>query len=425
MGNNSSMKTSLFTAIKLLAVVFILVLSAGCDITYDDKSDVSTTFTTVNTTESVTDTSTTVPTFTTVATVPAATSTASTSNIDTTVATTAATTATTTVPTTAVKTTVSATAAPATTEKSYNQNPRSRQSLLVTDIHERGAGVDASVLEGTPSTRAEFMDIAWYMNETMTYSVSFSLDPEDFFEGAEFAELSDVSAEIYSCMQRVRYLCPETYSNGVRLRELEWNLVSMEDMLLAAVASYADDDGDDIDRADVTKKYSAASRVAKDIVSEVSKSISDTDSEYKMAMALLNVLSDRCTYVSSTTNIVASCAYGALVNGKANCGGYSAACAMLFKLAGIDCFMMVTENSGSSYKSSSHGWLVADIDGEIHWLDPTWYDSDSKSKPYNAEYAPRTDYDAYLKFPGNSHKFNEEEYQAMLADFRARQAAIK
>lgn len=67
--------------------------------------------------------------------------------------------------------------------------------------------------------------------------------------------------------------------------------------------------------------------------------------------------------------------YGALVNGKAVCEGYTGAYNLLLKLEGIDCRVEVS-------KRVSHGWTSATLDGVLYHIDTTHGDTSGSPNKY-------------------------------------------
>ena len=68
-------------------------------------------------------------------------------------------------------------------------------------------------------------------------------------------------------------------------------------------------------------------------------------------------------------------AYGALVEGKAVCQGYTAAYDLLLRLEGIDCVGVVFPG---------HDCTEATLDGVVYHIDPTWGDTTGQSNKYFA-----------------------------------------
>ena len=74
-----------------------------------------------------------------------------------------------------------------------------------------------------------------------------------------------------------------------------------------------------------------------------------------------------------TAHAAAFSAYGALVEGRAVCEGYSRAMQMLLHRAGIPCTLVNGMADGAA-----HMWNVVTIDGLNYHLDPTWNDAGNR-----------------------------------------------
>ncbi len=103
--------------------------------------------------------------------------------------------------------------------------------------------------------------------------------------------------------------------------------------------------------------------------------------DYGQELALHDALLERCVYDEEVAerggtdemDANAFTAYGALVEGRAVCEGYSRGMQLLLHEAGIDCTLV----SGSSIETGvSHMWNMVTIDGRNYHLDPTWDDSE-------------------------------------------------
>lgn len=67
-------------------------------------------------------------------------------------------------------------------------------------------------------------------------------------------------------------------------------------------------------------------------------------------------------------------AYGALVNGKAVCAGYTRAFQLLMKRAGIRCFYVAGESYDPAGNLIAHAWNLYWLDGKCYYSDATWDD---------------------------------------------------
>ena len=90
-------------------------------------------------------------------------------------------------------------------------------------------------------------------------------------------------------------------------------------------------------------------------------------------------LAARCSYDKtvaesknpSETHAQAFTAYGALVNGRAVCEGYSRAMQLLMHRAGMECTLVSGFGEGAS-----HMWNMVTVDGRSYHVDVTWDDAD-------------------------------------------------
>lgn len=100
-------------------------------------------------------------------------------------------------------------------------------------------------------------------------------------------------------------------------------------------------------------------------------------SEYEKEKYINDFLCSKITYTETGELIHTS--YGAIVNGKALCEGYSRAFKLLCNKAGIECELIVGEA-----ENVGHMWNRVNIDKKLSYVDVTWND--------------RTDYKTYTYF---------------------------
>ena len=107
------------------------------------------------------------------------------------------------------------------------------------------------------------------------------------------------------------------------------------------------------------------------ILSEIDASMSD----YEKELILHDKLAARISYVDTDN---AYNLYGALIEGKAVCEGYTEAFQYLLHKVGIRSFMIlgVSKNPSSSGEYESHAWNAVQIDGSYYHVDLTWDDQD-------------------------------------------------
>lgn len=120
-----------------------------------------------------------------------------------------------------------------------------------------------------------------------------------------------------------------------------------------------------------------ASRRLEEAVDELTASL--PQGQFEREAFLHDRLAERCTYESRATGEeepaavypTAFTAYGALVEGRAVCEGYSRAMQLLLHRAGLECTLV----SGTDENRVSHMWNMVTVDGRNYHLDPTWDDS--------------------------------------------------
>lgn len=100
---------------------------------------------------------------------------------------------------------------------------------------------------------------------------------------------------------------------------------------------------------------------------------------YEIELQLHDLLCQRVDYSAQTSDPMIFTAYGALVNGKALCEGYSRAMQLLLNEFGIRSVTVtgVANNEG-------HMWNAVELDGEWYHLDATW--NDTKGSSVSHEY---------------------------------------
>ncbi len=104
-----------------------------------------------------------------------------------------------------------------------------------------------------------------------------------------------------------------------------------------------------------------------------------------LVMSISKEIGRRTVYTIDETTFDDDCAYGPLLNGKANCDGYADAFYLCAGLAGLivryqhGCSNM-REHKNAEYKDSSHLWNLVYLNGQWSMLDVTW-DKNSKGTP--------------------------------------------
>ncbi len=104
-------------------------------------------------------------------------------------------------------------------------------------------------------------------------------------------------------------------------------------------------------------------------------------------------------------------AYSVFHDGSSVCSGYTAAYNLMLKLGGIKCISM-TGKAISEGETAPHAWTVAELDGEVRFIDVTWCDPINMPDDYVAytyfaldeqnfekDHIPEWDWRTYWNFP--------------------------
>ena len=121
---------------------------------------------------------------------------------------------------------------------------------------------------------------------------------------------------------------------------------------------------------------------ADELGAKIVKETSDFDKELFIHDAII----DSCRYTDSD-KLIASSAYGVLVNGSASCEGYAKAAKLLLDKAGIENYVITGTAKREDGASEGHMWNVVFIDGKPYNLDLTWDDPIGEGVTQNKRYA--------------------------------------
>ena len=132
-------------------------------------------------------------------------------------------------------------------------------------------------------------------------------------------------------------------------------------------------------------KLSAAKETFEQKLSEITGSAPQEASDYQIEIFANNYLIDNCSY--DNDNSMRHNAYGALIDGKAVCDGYSKAFQVICNSLGVECVGINgycpefnRENGESS--DTGHMWNCVKIDGDWYHIDVTWNDGDAHIQRY-------------------------------------------
>lgn len=118
------------------------------------------------------------------------------------------------------------------------------------------------------------------------------------------------------------------------------------------------------------KQYLKMQKEIDNIVTEI-RDITANQTEYDAEIIVHNYIVKKCEYVIDSSNC--NNLYGCLVEGKANCEGYSASFSYLLRQIGIESTQVIGE---VPYKDEvvGHSWNLVKIDGDYYYVDICWDD---------------------------------------------------
>lgn len=121
-----------------------------------------------------------------------------------------------------------------------------------------------------------------------------------------------------------------------------------------------------IDRETALRMRERIGRTADTILSRLNENMSD----FEIVQTIHDTIIDRCVYADSDND---NNIYGALVERRAKCQGYSKAFCYLCSLAGVSSLTVLGETD------TEHMWNEAMIDGSYCHIDLTWDDPDGEN----------------------------------------------
>ena len=122
------------------------------------------------------------------------------------------------------------------------------------------------------------------------------------------------------------------------------------------------------DTAGAKKKFDAAAE-------ELLRGITPDMPEFDREKLLHDRLAKKITYDRNEAYMHS--AYGALVNGRAVCDGYTESLQYLLRRVGIQAFTVIGDAVSESGKKDPHAWNIVRIDGKYYNVDLTWDDQGS------------------------------------------------
>ncbi len=131
-----------------------------------------------------------------------------------------------------------------------------------------------------------------------------------------------------------------------------------------------------------------ALKAARKIVSNAKKS--SVQSSYKtgtkqskIVASIMEQINKKIKYTINDKSTRDDCIIGALLDGKANCDGYTDAFYLCANLAGIPVqYQHGTNKESDKWDSTTHIWNKVKISGNWYYIDCTWCDTDAKDKTW-------------------------------------------
>lgn len=111
-------------------------------------------------------------------------------------------------------------------------------------------------------------------------------------------------------------------------------------------------------------------KMLKALINKIDSTLPVNESDYDTELAAHDAILSLCTYDS--TGEYRSNAYGAYVDGKAICEGYSDAFTLSMFMRGIKCCQVWGTAKNNEYITESHAWNIVKIDKSWYSMDLTW-----------------------------------------------------
>jgi len=130
--------------------------------------------------------------------------------------------------------------------------------------------------------------------------------------------------------------------------------------------------------------------------------------EYDIEVYLHDYIVQNCEYEESNSAMIYTM-HGVLVDGKANCEGYSRTMQYLLRSLGIYNYLAIGDAESEAGVYEGHMWNIVKVDGVTYNLDVTWDDysvSDSVDYPDNS--VSHTFFNMSTKDISDTHKVNDD-----------------
>lgn len=135
------------------------------------------------------------------------------------------------------------------------------------------------------------------------------------------------------------------------------------------------------------EEYSRRLRLVEEKSSEILSGIDDADTDYDKELYIHDYITRHCEYSDGGSNMIYTI-YGLLVDGKANCEGYSRTMQYLLNKVDVDNYLVTGVALNAQGEQEGHMWNIVEIGGEYFNLDATWDDYSILGALISADNAP-------------------------------------
>lgn len=253
------------------------------------------------------------------------------------------------------------------------------------------------ILPDMPVSISDFEDVITYMavSNIMEYDIiykgTFSMD---YFS-------STLSDNVFDAFQHISNLYIENFSH-IKAINVLYKIDGTESTFTIKLES---DYIDEYKTEDYYKKFRLeAYKVINDLIEEGQLTSHMSDKE--KAKVLYEWVAYNLEY-DTKENLQSFNGYGAITTKKAVCQGYTALYNLLCKIVGIDVIGVA---------NIDHIWTLANLEGELLYIDTTWGDPVPDEKNYcNMEYFA-VDEETFSK----SHKWDKEAYYSQIQELQSK-----
>lgn len=135
------------------------------------------------------------------------------------------------------------------------------------------------------------------------------------------------------------------------------------------------------------EEYSKRLRLVEEKASEILSGIDDADTDYDKELYIHDYIARHCEYSDGGSNMIYTI-YGLLIDGKANCEGYSRTMQYLLNKVDVENYLVTGVALNARGEQEGHMWNIVEIGGEHFNLDATWDDYSILGALISADNAP-------------------------------------